>query len=74
MGPGAAQTTAGRALMRALRRAVRDMTEEELRVNLTDIRDRLSTALEAPHAVTVPEPIVALHDASHDLSAVAAGD
>jgi hypothetical protein len=57
MGPGAAQTTTGRALMKGLRRAVRDMTEDELRENLTDIRDKLSMALDQPEEAVqmVPE-------------------
>jgi hypothetical protein len=50
MGPGAAETTTGRTLMRGLRRAVRDMSQDELRENLTDIRDKLSMALDTPEA------------------------
>lgn len=74
MGPGASSTAPGRALMRGLRRAIRDMTEAELRANLTDIRDRLDLALERPHDVPAPLPIAALHDASHDEPARATGE
>ncbi len=48
MGPGAAESATGKTLMRGLRRAVRDMTEAELRENLTDIRDKLTMALDTP--------------------------
>ncbi len=73
MGQGAG-TTAGKAMMRGLRRSIRDMPESELRTNLTDIRDKLSTALATPHDVPTPEPIPALYDASNDESAIATGN
>ncbi len=74
MGPGIANPGMGRTLMRGLSRATRQMTEDELRVNLTDIRDRLDLALTAPHDVPAPQPIAALHDDSYDLSSFASGD
>jgi hypothetical protein len=45
MGPGAHTTTTGKALIRGLRRSIRDMDEEDLRTNLTEIRDKLNVAL-----------------------------
>ncbi len=49
------------------------MSEDELRSNLTDIRDRLNVALDTPHEIAIPEPIPALADASYDESTVATG-
>ncbi len=79
MGKGA-DTTTGRALMRGLRRSVRDMAEEELRANLTDIRDRLNMALESPEEaqrvyVDAAEHLpAALADASYDQPTFATGE
>jgi DNA-binding GntR family transcriptional regulator len=47
MGPGANETTTGKALLRGLRRSIRDMSEDDLRENLTEIRDKLDVALAA---------------------------
>ncbi len=47
MGPGAMTTNTGKALIRGLRRSIRDMTEPELRANLEDIRDKVDQALNA---------------------------
>jgi hypothetical protein len=73
MGPGAADTTTGRTLMRGLRRAVRDMTEDELRENLTDIRDKLSMALDTPE---VAARLTREDDGGggYDVAALAQGD
>ncbi len=78
MGERAADTMAGKTLIRGLYRAIRDMPEDELRANLTDIRDRLDEALETPHAVpfvgAVPIEDATWDDAGNDLSAIIAGE
>lgn len=58
MGPNAQATMAGKALIRGLERALRDMPEQELRDNLTDIRDRLELAL----SITDTRQVEALYD------------
>jgi len=70
MGPGAASSTAGKTMMRGLRRVTRDMTEDELRVNLTEIRDLLDLALNKPHEAVLLETS---DDGSHDLTTVTQG-
>lgn len=57
MGPGAYETTTGKALIRGLRRSIRDMPESELRVNLEEIRDKINTALTAADALPLVDPI-----------------
>lgn len=78
MGPGARDTMAGKALIRGLERAIRDMDETALRVNLTEIRDRLDAALHVPETVAFGAPIpldaTAWDDASNDESAIFAGE
>jgi hypothetical protein len=79
MGDGAAETMAGKALIRGLHRAIRDMPEHELRSNLADIYERLGTALHTPQAVQftgpVPLDVTAWEDdAGNNLSTVIAGD
>ncbi len=54
MGPGGESTMAGKAMIRALHRAIRDYTEDELRQNLTEIRDVIDAALNAPQTVPLP--------------------
>lgn len=89
MGPGAANTMAGKALMRGLERAIRDKPELELRAELTDIRDRIDVALTVSHTVDVaglgePIPLDAttwqefnewdVSNASDDGTAIATGE
>ena len=54
MGPNAQGTMAGKALIRGVERAIRDMREDELRANLTDIRNRLDMALQVPETREIP--------------------
>lgn len=74
MGDGM-HSTAGKAMMRGLRRAIKDMPEADLRAYLTDMRDKLNVALESPAELIEleVEPIPVLADASHDFAAISTG-
>lgn len=78
MGPNAATTMGGKALIRGVQRAIRDMEETELRANLTDIRDRLDAALDVPQTTdfgqSIPHDAQVWDDASNDITAISAGD
>lgn len=69
---------AGKALIRGVERAIRDMPEDDLRSNLSDIRDRLDDALNVPQTVDFGGPIPldapVWDDASNDLTAFPTGN
>ena len=46
----------GKTMMKALRRSIRDISEEELREQLTEIRDKVNEALNVS-AIVTPVPI-----------------